>query len=86
MQTKDGEYHVLESDGAGRAGVMKSPMPMPQAWMPYVHVTSCDQTIARAKSLGANVHVAGEDVPNIGRIGVFSDPQGGMIGVLQPAR
>ena len=32
-----------------------------------------------------NVHVAGEDIPGIGRIGIFSDPQGGMLGVLQPA-
>jgi predicted enzyme related to lactoylglutathione lyase len=92
MQMADGgTYHVLERDGRGRAGVMKPPapdgaaLPMPQAWMPYVQVTSCDETIAKAKQLGANIHVAGEDVPGIGRLGIFTDPLGGMLGVLQPA-
>jgi uncharacterized protein len=85
MQMKDGPYHVLNRDGKGRAGVMKPPMPMPQMWMPYVQVANTDQTIAKAKQLGANVHIAGDDIPDIGRIGIFSDPQGGMLGVLQPA-
>ena len=85
MDMKDGAYHILHRDGKGRAGVLKPPMPMPQAWMPYVQVASTDDAIAKAKRLGANVHVAGEDIPGIGRIGIFSDPQGGMLGVLQPA-
>jgi predicted enzyme related to lactoylglutathione lyase len=85
MMMKEGAYHILNRDGKGRAGVMKPPMPMPQAWMPYVQVAHVDQTIAKATQLGANVHVAGEDIPGIGRIGIFSDPQGGMLGVLQPA-
>jgi len=85
MQMGDSTYHILNFDGKGRAGVTKPPAPMPQAWMPYVHVASTDQTIAKAKKLGSNVHVAGEDIPNVGRIGIFSDPQGGMLGVLQPS-
>ncbi len=85
MDMKEGAYHILNRDGKGRAGVMKPPMPMPQAWMPYVQVASCDEAIEKAKKLGANVHVAGEDIPGIGRLGIFSDPQGGMLGVLQPA-
>jgi predicted enzyme related to lactoylglutathione lyase len=85
MPMKDGSYHILNAGGKGRAGVMKSPMPMPQAWLPYVQVASVDDTVAKAKKLGANVHLAGEDVPGVGRIAVFSDPQGGMLGLLQPA-
>ena len=85
MPMKDGTYHILNAGGKGRAGVMKSPMPMPQSWLPYVQVTSVDDTVAKAKKLGANVHVAGEDVPGVGRIAVFSDPQGGMLGLLQPS-
>ena len=63
MDMKDGAYHILHRDGKGRAGVLKPPMPMPQAWMPYVQVASTDDAIAKAKRLGANVHVAGEDIP-----------------------
>ncbi len=86
-----GTYHILERDGRGRAGVMKPPapdgasLPMPQQWMPYVQVASCDDAIAKAKQLGANVHVV-EDAPGVGRFGIFSDPLGGMLGVMQPAR
>jgi predicted enzyme related to lactoylglutathione lyase len=81
-----GTYHVLESAGKGRAGVMKAPMPgIPQAWMPYVHVASADDTVARAKRLGADVKMPCSDVPGVGRLAVFTDPLGCAIGILQPA-
>jgi predicted enzyme related to lactoylglutathione lyase len=85
MPMKDGSYHILNAGGKGRAGVMKSPMPMPQAWLPYVQVASVDDSVAKAKKLGATVHLAGEDIQGVGRIAIFSDPQGGMLGLLQPA-
>ena len=81
-----GTYHVLESFGKSRAGIMKSPMPgIPQHWMPYVQVANVDQTIAKAKRLGCDVKIAGMDAPGVGRFGVFLDPQGASLGVLQPA-
>ena len=81
-----GTYHVLESFGKSRAGIMKSPMPgIPQHWMPYVQVANVDQTIAKAKRLGCDVKLAGMDAPGVGRFGVFIDPQGSSLGVLQPA-
>jgi len=82
-----GTYHVLSSDGKPRAGVLKSPMPeAPQAWMPYVQVANCDTTIAKAKKLGAKVIHEPADVPTVGRIAIFVDPQGGFLGVLQPEK
>jgi len=84
MAMPNGDYHILNSDGKGRAGVMKPQQPqLPQAWMPYVHVESVDQTLAKAKKLGAEVKMT-DDVPGVGRIGVLSDPQGAWLGVLQP--
>ena len=81
------EYVVLSSDGKPRAGILKSPMPeAPQAWMPYVQVASTDQTVAKAEKLGAKVPLAAHDVPTVGRIAVLNDPQGGWLGVLQPAK
>lgn len=82
---KHGTYHVLNADGKGRAGVTTPPQPMPQAWLPYVQVDNVDQTIAKAKKLGAAIHLEGQDVPGVGRIAIFSDPQGAMLGLLQPA-
>ncbi len=80
-----GTYHVLNSFEKARAGIMKSPMPgIPQHWMPYVQVASADQTLEKAKRLGAEIVVPANSVPGVGRLGVLLDPQGGSIGVLQP--
>ena len=80
-----GTYHVLEHDGKPRAGVMKKPMEnVPNAWLPYVQVASADQTAEKAKRNGANIIVPGTDIPNVGRFAWFSDPNGAVLGVLQP--
>jgi predicted enzyme related to lactoylglutathione lyase len=82
-----GTYHVLNSDGKARAGVMKSPMPeAPQAWMPYVQVTNVDAIVAKATKLGAKVHVPPNDVATVGRLAIFTDPQGGWLGILAPEK
>ena len=80
-----GTYHVLESFGKSRAGIMKSPMPgIPQHWMPYVQVANADQTLAKAKRLGAEVKVEAMSSPGVGRFAVIVDPRGASLGVLQP--
>jgi predicted enzyme related to lactoylglutathione lyase len=81
-----GVYHVLESDGKGRGGVMRLPMPeAPHMWVPYVQVADVDATVAKAKRLGADVKMDANDIPNVGRIALFLDPQHVPIGVLKPA-
>lgn len=80
-----GTYHVLNSGGKPRAGVMKTPMPdAPQAWMPYVQVKNVDETVAKAQKLGAQIHMPPSDVATVGRLAIFTDPQGGWLGVLAP--
>ena len=82
-----GTYHVLATNGKDRAGMMKAPMPdAPALWVPYVHVADADATIARATKLGAKTIVPPNDVPNVGRIAVFIDPQGVPMGLLQPPK
>jgi predicted enzyme related to lactoylglutathione lyase len=82
-----GTYHVLNSDGLPRAGVMKTPMPdAPQAWMPYVQVGNVDQTVDKAKKLGAEVHMPPSTIETVGRLAIFTDPQGGWLGVLAPEK
>jgi predicted enzyme related to lactoylglutathione lyase len=81
----DSAYHILESDGKGRAGIAKPMKPdVPSMWMPYVHVGSTDQTHDKAKRLGAQVFVPPTDIPDIGRFAVFADPNGAAFAVLQP--
>jgi predicted enzyme related to lactoylglutathione lyase len=80
-----GTYHVLESGGQGRAGIMAQQMPgAPHAWLPYVHVASADQTADKAKRLGATIVVPPTQIPNVGRFAIFVDAQGAATGILQP--
>jgi predicted enzyme related to lactoylglutathione lyase len=80
-------YHLLKRDGVPRAGLFKTDKPnVPVAWVPYVQVESCDRTTERAKQLGATVHHAPTDIPNVGRFAVFADSTGAAIGILQPPK
>jgi uncharacterized protein len=80
-----GAYHVLESDGQQRAGIMAQQMPQqPHAWLPYVQVASADQTVDKAKRLGATIVVPPTPIPNVGRFAIFVDPQGAATAILQP--
>ncbi len=80
-----GHYHVLESGGQGRAGIMAQPMPdTPHAWLPYVQVASTDQTTDKVKRLGATIVHPPTQIPNVGRFAIFVDAQGAATGILQP--
>jgi hypothetical protein len=56
----------------------------PPAWNSYITVQDADQTLARAKELGATVHAEAFDVMDAGRMGVVQDPQGAYFLVWQP--
>jgi predicted enzyme related to lactoylglutathione lyase len=80
-----GTYHVLESDGQSRAGIMAQQMPdAPHAWLPYVQVASADETAERAARLGTTIIVPPTQIPNVGRFAIFVDTLGGVTGILQP--
>jgi uncharacterized protein len=82
-----GMYSMLKSGGTARAGVMKHPMAnAPSAWVPYIAVEHCDQTVEKAKKLGGNVINPGTDVPDVGRIAVVADSNGAVFGLLQAKR
>jgi predicted enzyme related to lactoylglutathione lyase len=82
-----GHYHLLKTaDDVPRGGVMKMPDPQaPTLWCPYVAVADCDVTLARARTLGAQVMMDATDIPGVGRMGVLLDPLGASIAVLQQA-
>lgn len=81
-----GTYHMLTSDGAPHAGIMKQSMPgQPHAWLPYVQVASADASVEKAKRLRATIVVPPSDIPNVGRFAILVDSQGAALGILQPA-
>ncbi len=56
----------------------------PPAWNSYITVKNADETLARARELGASVHADAFDVMEAGRMGVVQDPQGAYFLLWQP--
>jgi predicted enzyme related to lactoylglutathione lyase len=80
-----GTYHILEKNGVGRGGATEHMGPGAAAhWLPYVFVDDPEATIAKAKRLGAKIQFGPEDIPGVGRFGVFEDPTGAVLAVMKP--
>jgi predicted enzyme related to lactoylglutathione lyase len=56
----------------------------PPAWLSYVDVDSADTTIAKVKANGGTVFVEPMDVMDAGRMAIFADPAGAVLGLWQP--
>ncbi len=56
----------------------------PPAWSSYLSVEDADATVAKAKQAGATVFAEPMDVMDLGRMAIFADPTGAVIGVWQP--
>jgi uncharacterized protein YndB with AHSA1/START domain/predicted enzyme related to lactoylglutathione lyase len=83
-----GMNYTLFKQGEDRvAGLMQRPHEnAPPHWLAYVQVENVDATVKRITSLGGKMIIPGMDIPTVGRIAVFQDPQGAALGVFQPAR
>ena len=80
-----GGYSVCELRGKTVAGLGPQMNPdMPAVWMTYVNVDSADDTVAKVTANGGTVFVPPMDVMDAGRMAVFADPLGAVIGLWQP--
>ena len=75
---------VLASQGYARAGIA----PLPEAvdrpgWLPYVLVDDVRATLNRAQQSGGQMLVEPSADLLEGRLAVFADPSGGVIGILE---
>jgi uncharacterized protein len=57
---------------------------VPPHWMPYIAVTSADDTAARAVQAGATILAPPFDVFTAGRMAVLQDPTGVVFSIWQP--
>ena len=81
-----GGYRVASIGSDGIAGIMAAPPQAqggPPAWGVYVTVNNVDETLATARRLGATICMEPMDVPGVGRMAMFSDPQGATLSVIQ---
>jgi predicted enzyme related to lactoylglutathione lyase len=72
------------ADDSPGGGMMQQHAPgAPSAWLPYVLVDDVKAAAAKAKSLGANVVVETQEVPNMGWFSIITDPSGAHLGLWQ---
>lgn len=82
-------YSMAAIDGKWVAAISPQPQQQrdagaPPAWNSYITVESADETLARAKELGATVHADAFDVMEAGRMAVVQDPQGAWFLIWEP--
>jgi uncharacterized protein len=86
-QEDDGRlaYVIIKNAGRSNGGIM--PMTeehgdTPPYWLAYFTVESCDEAVAKARELGAQVLAAPIDL-GAGRISVLTDPQGAAFALFE---
>jgi predicted enzyme related to lactoylglutathione lyase len=80
-----GDYTTITNvAGDVVGGTMLPPMEgVPPHWNVYFNVTSVDDTAAAIEAAGGTTVAPAFDVPGVGRLGVYADPQGGMFNLMQ---
>ena len=82
-----GTYQMFNAGEKGIGGMMTNTPDMPQKtyWLEYIHVQNVDETVARAKSMGATSTFPAMTVgDNSGRIAGLIDPNGAAFAVYTP--
>jgi uncharacterized protein len=86
-QMPTGPYTVFMNNGKPAAGLLSPPAEageVPPHWLVYFNVADAPATADKVIELGGRVHTAPTDIPTVGLVGVFADPQGASFGLIQP--
>lgn len=79
-----GGYRRAELGGKAVAGMMPLMQEgQPPAWSTYVSVEDADATAAKVRDAGGSVVAEPMDVADLGRMAVFTDPEGVFFGIWQ---
>ena len=80
-----GGYSVCDLKGKTVAGLGPQMNPdAPPNWLTYVNVDSADDTVAKVTANGGVVFMPPMDVMEAGRMAIFADSVGAVIGIWQP--
>jgi len=83
----DMRYIILKAGETGVAGMMAIPKEaqgMKPAWLGYIHADNVDAATDSVINGGGNVLRAPEDIPDVGRFSVVTDPQGAVFMMITP--
>ena len=84
-----GIYTLFQVDGQDVAGMM-DPLTdyskgRPPFWSAYIEVDDIDALLSRVEALGGTVIAPAQDIPEIGRVCMISDPTGAPVCLMAPA-
>ena len=75
---------ILTSHGKSRAGIVPLPKDANRAgWLPYVRVADVNETLKKVTDAGGYIMVAPDEDLLDGNLAIFSDPQGGVLGIVK---
>ncbi len=80
-------YTVFNRAGQAEAGMMAPPPEageIPPFWMVYFGVEDAKATAAKVEELGGGIDFPPAQIPEVGWVATFADPQGARFAVLQP--
>ena len=78
-------YTLVQTGQEPSGGVFPKPASAPQPCLNvYFQVDDIDQTMERATANGATELVAKTPIPGVGHFAMFVDPEGVVVGVMQP--
>jgi uncharacterized protein len=89
MPMPNGAYTVFkrgEEQAGGMFAITKEMGSVPSSWVVYFHVDSCDRAVNLVKKQKGKVMMGPEDIPEVGRIAVVTDPQNVVLGFVQPPK
>jgi uncharacterized protein len=79
-----GTYTMLMKSGVARGGLARAVNPKAAStWLPYVEVSDCDATAAKAAKNGGQLLSAPADIPGVGRFAIVADPLGVAVAMLK---
>ncbi len=79
----DCPYTLFQSGEEYVGGMMKMHWEGKPSWIAYVAVDDVDTVASKATELGAQLCAEPQDISNIGRFAVITDPSGGTLGLFK---
>jgi len=85
IETCDMGYTMASVGEKEAAGIMSMPpeaKDAPPSWGAYVTVDDVDQKVKQVEILGGKIILPAQDIPDVGRFAVISDPQGAVLMIM----
>lgn len=78
-------YTMWTNKGTPLGGIMETPSAaVPPHWLAYVSTPDVDAAARQAETLGGKIAFPPQDIPEVGRFAVLTDPQGVYFAIFQP--